>query len=96
MSNFCFGSISLEQIYRISPKLNMYLSWLGLLPVIFFQVCNRIMALDGYQNFIFTQYLENKWMESNILHLQDLGWDCKLPCHFLKFVTESWPLIDGF
>ena len=35
---------------------------LELLTVIFF-LCNRAMALDLCQNFIFAQYLENKWTE---------------------------------
>ena len=35
-------------------------SRLGLLPVIFSHICNKVMALDLCQIFVSAQYLENK------------------------------------
>ena len=41
----------------------LLISWLGLLPVIFCKIYNRVITLDLCQNFVPTQYLENKWIE---------------------------------
>ena len=49
MSKMCFCSISLELVF--------------LQPVIFLQICNRVMTLDNYQTFDSAQYLENKCIE---------------------------------
>ena len=38
-------------------------SMLGLSPVIFLQICTRVMALDLCQNFVSAQYLANKSIE---------------------------------
>ena len=59
------------------------------------------MALDCYHNFVSAQYHENQWIEFHhffqfyafIFAISRLE---LLPVTLLKFVTELWPLIDGF
>ena len=35
----------------------------GIVSCHFLLICNRVNALDLCQNFVFTQFLENKWIE---------------------------------
>ena len=56
------------------------------------------MALGLCQNFVTTQYLENKWAEIDQkiffyhLHIQDLGWDCY---HFSQICNRAMALDWG-
>ena len=69
MSDFSFRSIIWEWIDRISPILYVYWYWQDLGWDCYlsffckFVSCNRVMALDLYQNFFCAKYLENKWIE---------------------------------
>ena len=96
ISEFRFHSISLEKIDRIWPIFFVHWYWQDLgwdCYCHFSQICNRVMALDWWQIFVSTQYLENKQMEFDqlILTRSRLG---LLPVIFHKLVTELWPLID--
>ena len=53
----------------------------GIVTRHFSHICTRVIALDLLQNFVYTQYLENKWTEFdqplyNYLFWQALCWDC--------------------
>ena len=37
--------------------------YIGIVTHHFSHICTRVMALDLRQNFVFVQYLENKWTE---------------------------------
>ena len=95
MPEFYFHSISWEQIDGLRPKFAYGLvvtsSRLRLLRE---NSCKfiTVMALEWCQDFVSTQYFENKFMEfGQVLHMhwywQHLG------CDFDKFITELWPLI---
>ena len=102
MSEIGFCSISWEWMDRIQP--NFVYIWsstrsiLILLSVFFWQMFNRVAALNWCQKLFFAQYLENGWTEFNqilytLYHIHDLCLFCKLS-FFRKFATELRPLID--
>ena len=85
MPKFRFHSISWELIDRLSPNfiyaIILTRSKLWSSNNIFPTFCTRVMAIYLWQNFISTQYLENKETEFHqILYMhsywQDLAWDC--------------------
>ena len=51
---------------RISPTfVNVYIYkiYVGIAIFLFLLICNRVIALDGCQNFLSAQYLKNKLTE---------------------------------
>ena len=100
---FRFCSLSWEWLDRIEPNFayipTLTRPSLGLLPVIFLQNFDGVMALDLRQNFVSAQYLENGWTESGQIlyvhqHWQDPAWDC-CPSFFAKFWRSYGPWLTS-
>ena len=67
--------------------------YIGIVTCHFSQICNSVKALDGYQNFVSAQYLENKWMEFHpiLYYAFILARSGLLPVTFLNFLLKYDP-----
>ena len=97
---FCFCSISWEQIGIISPNyiyaFILIRYRLGFFHIILFQICTRVMALDLRQNFVSAQYLENKLADFHqIVYLLTWIYLAFVSFYLLLIYNRVWPLINA-